>query len=71
MISLVVTPLGGQQKYGVWKEVKIVTIKMSVGINGCREGSLIGPLSCPTSMCLWLAIQLSFLVLTGYHSIKV
>jgi hypothetical protein len=35
---LVVTPLGGQQNYGVWKEVKIVTIKMSVGINGCREG---------------------------------
>jgi hypothetical protein len=35
---LVVTPLGGQQEYGVWKEVTVVAIEMNVGASGCEEG---------------------------------
>ncbi len=35
---LVVTALGGQQEYGVWKEVIAVTIEMGVSVGGFGEG---------------------------------
>jgi hypothetical protein len=35
---LVVTPLGGEHEYGVWKEVTVIAIEMSVGVSGCKEG---------------------------------
>ncbi len=35
---MVVTPLGGEHEYGVWREVTIIAIEMSVGASGCKEG---------------------------------
>ncbi len=35
---LVVTTLGGQQEYGVWKEVIVVAIEMGASVGGFGEG---------------------------------
>ncbi len=36
--SLVVTPLGGQHEYGMWKEVNVTTIETGVGGGGFGKG---------------------------------
>ncbi len=36
--SLVVTPFGGHQEYGLWKEVTVAAIEMGVGTSGFEKG---------------------------------